>query len=65
MNFIDNKITLTREQLITIIEDAFVDGWETQDDDWSSAHAYLEHHKMYNDSCETTTALDNIRSGGE
>lgn len=65
MNFIDNKITLTREELITIIEDAFIDGWNTKDSDWAYAEGYLNHHKEYNDSCETTIALDNIRSGGE
>lgn len=28
-----DTITLTRQELITIIEDAFIDGWNTQDND--------------------------------
>lgn len=65
MNFVNDKITLTRQELVTMIEDAFIDGWNTQDSDWSSAEAYLKHHKQYRDSCETTVALDHIKSGGE
>lgn len=57
-----NKIELTKEELITIIEDAFIDGWNTKDRDWAGAESYLKHHKEYGDSCETTVALDDLRS---
>lgn len=65
MNFISDKIILTRQELVTIIEDAFIDGWNTKDSDWYRAEDYLEHHKDYNESCETTIALDDIKSAGE
>ena len=55
-----NEITLTKQELRTIIEDAFIDGWNKQDNDWASAEAFLEHHEEYNDSCETTEALKNL-----
>lgn len=55
-----DEITLTKEELKTIIEDAFIDGWNTQDNDWASAEAYLEHHASYGDECETTIALKNL-----
>lgn len=55
-----DKIVLTRLELKTIIEDAFIDGWNTQDNDWASAKAYLEHHNEYGDECETTIALKNL-----
>lgn len=55
-----DKIVLTREELKTIIEDAFIDGWNTQDNDWYSAEKYLEHHAEYGEECETTVALKNL-----
>nr|DAY73780.1 MAG TPA: hypothetical protein [Caudoviricetes sp.] len=58
-----DKITLTKEELKTIIEDAFIDGWNTQDNDWVSAEAYLRHHASYGDECETTIALKNLMEG--
>lgn len=58
-----DKITLTRLELKTIIEDAFIDGWNTQDNDWASAEAYLEHHAVYGDECETTIAFKNLMEG--
>ncbi|WNL63440.1 hypothetical protein [Citrobacter phage Tr1] len=59
----ETKIVLTPQELITIIEDAFIDGWNTQDNDWASAEAYLEHHNEYDDECETTIALKNLMEG--
>lgn len=56
----NDKIVLTRLELKTIIEDAFIDGWNTQDDDWYSAEKYLEHHAEYGEECETTVALKNL-----
>lgn len=56
----NDKITLTRLELKIIIEDAFIDGWNTQDNDWASAEAYLEHHAEYDEECETTIALKNL-----
>lgn len=56
----NDKIVLTCLELKTIIEDAFIDGWNTQDNDWASAEAYLEHHNEYGDECETTIALKNL-----
>lgn len=58
-----DKIVLTRDELKTIIEDAFIDGWNTQDVDWVSAEAYLKHHADYGDECETTIALKNLMEG--
>ncbi|HCJ8320371.1 hypothetical protein JR325_gp102 [Escherichia phage tuntematon] len=58
-----DTITLTRQELITIIEDAFIDGWNTQDNDWGGPEAFLEHHKAYGEFCETTVALDNLKEG--
>ncbi len=60
MNSLDDKVTLTKLELKIIIEDAFVDGWNTKDDDWASAEHYLKLHKQYGDSCETTEALENL-----
>lgn len=56
----NDKIILTREELKTIIEDAFIDGWNTQDSDWFSAEAYLKQHAKYGEECETTVALKNL-----
>lgn len=58
-----DKITISRMDLITIIEDAFADGWKTNDNSWSGPEHYLRLHKEYGDSCETTIALDGIKSG--
>lgn len=60
MKSLSDKITLTRLELKTIIEDAFIDGWNTQDNDWCGPQAYLESHEEYGDSCETTEALKNL-----
>lgn len=60
MSKLDEKITLTKLELKTIIEDAFIDGWKTQDNDWSSPESYLENHDEFGDSCETNEALKNL-----
>lgn len=60
MSKLDEKISLTKLELKIIIEDAFIDGWNTQDNDWSSPESYLKHHDEFGDSCETTEALKNL-----
>lgn len=60
---LNDPIPMTRGQLITIIEDAFIDGWKTNDIDWCGPKGYLKHHKEYGESCETTVALDGLKSG--
>ncbi len=60
MSNLNDKISLTKLELKTIIEDAFIDGWNTKDNDWASAEYYLKLHKQYGDSCETTDALENL-----
>lgn len=55
------KVTMTRLELLTIIEDAFIDGWKTHDNDWVGPEAYLEKHKEYNESSETTIAIDDLK----
>lgn len=59
----DEKLTLTRSELITIIEDAFIDGWNQQDNDWAGSDYYLKKHKKYGDGCETTIVIDNLKAG--
>lgn len=58
-----DQITISRMELIIIIEDAFIDGWKTKDIDWCGPEGYLKHHKEYGESCETTIALDGLKSG--
>ena len=59
-----DQITLSRMELITIIEDAFIDGWNKGHwSEWGGPESFLKHHKEYGDSCETTIALDGIKSG--
>ncbi|QGZ16253.1 hypothetical protein Hena1_00770 [Erwinia phage Hena1] len=60
---LSDQITISRLELITIVEDAFADGWKTKDNDWSGPEDYLRLHKEYGDSCETTIALDGLKSG--
>lgn len=62
---LNDPIPMTRGQLITIIEDAFIDGWKTHDNDWVGPEAYLEKHKEYNESSETTIAIDNLKEGND
>lgn len=57
------KLTLTRLELITIMEDAFIDGWNKNDNAWTDAEAFLAHHKEYDDSSETTIAIDDLKMG--
>lgn len=59
----NDKITLTRLELKTIIEDAFIDGWNTKDCDWVSPEGYLAHHEEFGYSCETTEAIKNLMEG--
>lgn len=54
------RVSLTYFELRTIIEDAFIDGWNTQDDDWVGAEAFLRLHKQYGESCDTTKAIDDL-----
>ncbi|QEQ94963.1 hypothetical protein pEaSNUABM56_00187 [Erwinia phage pEa_SNUABM_56] len=61
---LNDPIPMTRGQLITIIEDAFVDGWKKGHwSEWGSAESFLEFYKEEGDSCETTTALEGLKSG--
>lgn len=62
---LNDPIPMTRGQLITIIEDAFIDGWKTHDSDWAGPEAYLKKHKEYNESSETTIAIDNLKEGND
>ena len=56
-------VTMTRLELITVMEDAFIDGWKTKDNDWSGPEDYLRLHKEYSESSETTVAIDDLREG--
>ena len=56
-------IQLTRQELITIMEDAFIDGWKTQDHDWSGPEDFLRLHREYDESSETTVAIDDLKAG--
>ena len=56
-------LTLTRLELITIMEDAFIDGWNKNDNAWMDAEAFLAFHKEYDESSETTIAIDNLKMG--
>ncbi|MCJ8478653.1 hypothetical protein MOO17_11490 [Escherichia coli] len=58
-----NIIQLTRQELITIMEDAFIDGWKTQNYDWSGPEDFLRLHKEYDESSETTIAIDDLKAG--
>lgn len=61
---LNEVITMSRLELIIIMEDAFIDGWKTKDSDWASPEDYLELHKEYNDKSETTMAIDLLKEGG-
>ena len=54
-------ITLTPLELITIMEDAFIDGWNTKDCDWIGPEDFLSFSKEYGDKSETTTAIEGIK----
>ena len=59
-----DQITISRMELITIIEDAFIDGWNKGHwSEWGGPESFLKHHKEEGDSCETTIALDGLKSG--
>lgn len=64
-----DKIVLTRLELKTIIEDAFIDGWKQgQESDWYDAEDFLHYHVNPDGSeeethSETTIALKNLMEG--
>ncbi len=60
-----DEITLTRLELKTIIEDAFIDGWKQgQDSDWFEAEDFLKDHEepaiIEETQCETAILLKNL-----
>jgi len=57
------EVTMTRLELITVMEDAFIDGWNKKDCDWYNPQDFLEAHKQYGESSETTIAIDNLKEG--
>lgn len=61
----DGKIVLTRLELKTIIEDAFIDGWnQGQDSDWFDVNDFLLDHEepviIEETQCETAIVLKNL-----
>ena len=61
----DGKIVLTRLELKTIIEDAFIDGWnQGQDSDWFDVNDFLLDHEdpviIAETQCETAIVLKNL-----
>ena len=64
-----DKIVLTRLEIKTIIEDAFIDGWKQgQESDWYDAEDFLHYHVNPDGSeeetqSETTIALKNLMEG--
>lgn len=61
----DGKIVLTRLELKTIIEDAFLDGWnQGQDSDWFDVNDFLLDHEdpviIEETQCETAIVLKNL-----
>lgn len=63
-----DKITLTRLELKTIIEDAFIDGWKQgQESDWFNPEDFLEDHEnlvvLEETQCETAIAIQNLMKG--
>lgn len=61
----NDKIVLIREELKTIIEDAFIDGWKQgQDSDWFNAEDFLKDHEepviIAETQCETAILLKNL-----
>lgn len=61
-------IHLTREELQTIMEDAFIDGWKQgQESDWYDAEDFLYYHTTApvdeQTHSETTLALIDLKAG--
>ena len=61
----DGKIVLTRLELKTIIEDAFIDGWnQGQESDWFDVNDFLLDHEdpviIEETQCETAIVLKNL-----
>lgn len=61
---LSDQIPMTRGQLVTIMEDAFMDGWRKGNwSEWGSPESFLEFYKQEGDSSETTTAIEGLKSG--
>lgn len=61
-------IHLTRDELQTIVEDAFIDGWKQgQESDWYDAEDFLYYHMTApvdeQTHSETTLALIDLKAG--
>ncbi len=61
----NDKIVLTRLELKTIIEDAFIDGWnQGQESDWFDVNDFLLDHEepviIQETQCETAIVLKNL-----
>lgn len=61
----DGKIVLTRLELKTIIEDAFIDGWnQGRESDWFDVNDFLLDHEdpviIAETQCETAIVLKNL-----
>lgn len=64
-----DKIVLTRLELRTIMEDAFIDGWKQgEDSDWFDPEDFLKDHEdpviIAETQCETAIVLKNLMEGG-
>lgn len=64
----NKDIHLTREELQTIMEDAFIDGWKQgQESDWYDAEDFLYYHRTApvdeQTHSETTLALIDLKAG--
>lgn len=61
----NDKIVLTRLELRTIMEDAFIDGWKQgEDSDWFDPEDFLKDHEdpviLEETKCETAVAIKNL-----
>lgn len=61
----NDKIVLTRLELRTIMEDAFIDGWrQGEDSDWFDPEDFLKDHEdpviLEETKCETAVAIKNL-----
>lgn len=64
----NKDIHLTREELQTIMEDAFIDGWkQCQESNWYDAENFLYYHMTVPvdepTHSETTLALIDLKAG--
>lgn len=65
ISLMNDKIVLTRLELRTIMEDAFIDGWKQgQDSDWFNPEDFLKDHEepviIAETQCETAIAIKNL-----